>query len=54
MEDFLMHYGKAHDETPPGRGSGRYPFGSGDRPHQRDWDLKSRYDKLKAMGSNSS
>lgn len=50
MEDFLMHYGKAHDEAPPGRGSGRYPFGSGDRPHQHDWDLKARYEKLKAMG----
>lgn len=50
MEDFLMHYGKAHDEAPPGRGSGRYPFGSGDRPHQHSWDLKSRYDKLKSLG----
>ena len=50
MEDFLMHYGKAHDEAPPGRGSGRYPFGSGNRPHQHSWDLKSRYDKLKALG----
>jgi hypothetical protein len=25
----LYHYGKAHDENPPGRGSGRYPWGSG-------------------------
>jgi hypothetical protein len=25
----LYHYGVAHDENPPGRGSGRYPFGSG-------------------------
>ena len=45
-----MHVGVAHDEAPPGRGSGRYPFGSGDRPHQHSWDLKSRYEKLKAMG----
>lgn len=50
MNDYLMHVGVAHDEAPPGRGSGRYPFGSGARPHQHDWDLKARYDKLKAMG----
>ena len=31
----LMHIGKGHDDNPPGRGSGRYPFGSGDRPFQR-------------------
>lgn len=50
MKDYLIHEGVAHDETPPGRGSGRYPFGSGERPHQRAWDLKSRYEKLKAQG----
>ena len=47
MNDYLMHEGVAHDETPPGRGSGRYPWGSGDRPHQHSWDLKSRYEKLR-------
>ena len=45
-----MHEGVAHDENPPGRGSGRYPFGSGNRPHQHSWDLKDRYYKLKALG----
>ena len=45
-----MHVGVAHDEAPPGPGSGRYPWGSGERPHQHDWDLKARYDKLKALG----
>jgi hypothetical protein len=24
----LMHYGKGHDDNPPGRGSGRYAWGS--------------------------
>lgn len=24
----LLHYGKGHDDNPPGRGSGRYPYGS--------------------------
>lgn len=45
---YIAHEGKAHDENPPGRGSGRYPFGSGNRPHQHDWDLISRIDKLRA------
>ncbi len=44
-----MHYGKAHDENPPGEGSGRYPWGSGERPHQHSWDLKARYAKLHAL-----
>lgn len=30
----LFHYGKGHDDSPPGRGSGRYPWGSGERPKQ--------------------
>lgn len=28
-DNVLLHYGKGHDDNPPGRGSGRYPFGSG-------------------------
>lgn len=31
----LMHAGVAHDKNPPGRGSGRYAFGTGKRPNQR-------------------
>ena len=27
--DYLMHYGVGHNGNPPGRGSGRYPYGSG-------------------------
>lgn len=27
----LYHYGKGHDDNPPGRGSGRYPWGSGEK-----------------------
>lgn len=34
--DYLAHYGKGHDDNPPGRGSGRYPYGSGKRPHQHE------------------
>lgn len=25
----ILHYGKGHDDSPPGRGSGRYAWGSG-------------------------
>lgn len=32
QKDDLMHVGKGHDDNPPGRGSGRYPYGSGERP----------------------
>lgn len=31
---YLTHSGVGHDDGPPGRGSGRYPYGSGDRPMQ--------------------
>lgn len=38
--DYLEHYGKGHDDNPPGRGSGRYPYGSGERPHQHELNLR--------------
>ena len=28
-DDFIAHEGRGHNENPPGRGSGRYPWGSG-------------------------
>lgn len=31
----IIHFGKGHDDNPPGRGSGRFAFGSGKRPGQR-------------------
>ena len=31
---FLSHEGVAHDENPPGRGSGRYGWGTGKNPGQ--------------------
>ena len=37
MKDILMHYG-----TP--RHSGRYPWGSGENPYQRNGDFLSRVD----------
>lgn len=41
--DFLMHYGMP-------RRSGRYPWGSGKDPYQRNCDFIGRVKELKAMG----
>jgi hypothetical protein len=48
--DILIHDGVAHDENPPGRGSGRYPWGSGDKPFQRPGDFLQRTAALRAQG----
>lgn len=47
FEDELMHYGKAHDANPPGRGSGLYPYGSGENPFQHDIGLNGVVSDLK-------
>ena len=38
----LYHYGVAYNENPPGRGSGRYPHGSGEEPYQHYKDFLTR------------
>ena len=43
VEDILMHYGMP-------RRSGRYPWGSGDEPYQRNRDFLSRVEELKKQG----
>lgn len=43
VEDILMHYGMP-------RRSGRYPWGSGDDPYQRNRDFLSRVEELKKRG----
>jgi Mg2+/Co2+ transporter CorC len=43
VEDILMHYGIP-------RRSGRYPWGSGDEPYQRNRDFLSRVEELKKQG----
>ncbi len=35
-ESYLAHVGVGHDDNPPGRGSGRFPYGSGENPNQRE------------------
>lgn len=48
--DILEHSGIAHDENPPGRGSGRYPWGSGDKAFQRPKNFLDRVNALKSAG----
>jgi DNA-binding CsgD family transcriptional regulator len=48
--NYISHHGVAHDENPPGRGSGRYAYGTGNRPNQHAWDLKDRIVKLRQSG----
>ena len=50
--DILEHSGVAHDENPPGRGSGRYPWGSGDKAFQRPKDFLDRVNGLRAQGKS--
>lgn len=46
----LAHSGVAHDENPPGRGSGRYGWGTGDRIYQRNNLIYARFQKYKKDG----
>lgn len=46
-EDYILHYGVGHLN---GGHSGRYPWGSGDRPYQTSGDFKSRVTELKKKG----
>lgn len=48
MDDFLMHIGTPHEGSVPH--SGRYPYGSGDKPFQRYQDFYTSYNRLKAGG----
>ena len=46
----ILHTGVAHDENPPGRGSGRYEWGSGENPGQHQFSFKSEVDNLRKNG----
>lgn len=41
----LYHWGRSKADGAPGRGSGRYPLGSGDRPYQNQPKLFKRFRK---------
>lgn len=52
-EEILSHSGVAHDENPPGRGSGRFGYGTGDNPYQHAKGFLARIEELKAQGITS-
>lgn len=50
LEDVIAHYGVGKMDGAPGRGSGRYPLGSGDNPYQRGDELLACYESLEKKG----
>lgn len=53
MNDELYHYGVGAEDGAPGRGSGRYPLGSGKLPHQHPDNILDRVAALKSQGMTS-
>ena len=49
-DEILMHYGVGALDGAPGRGSGRYPLGSGAEPNQHSGDFASRVQELRKAG----
>lgn len=52
LGDVLCHYGVSKLDGAPGRGSGRYPWGSGDHPFQSSKDFLARIEELEKDGLN--
>ena len=54
FENVIFHTGVAHDEDPPGRGSGRYAWGSGENPYQLHGktSLSIEVNRLKKLGKS--
>lgn len=54
-KDFLMHYGRSIDDIPkpPGRGSGRYPKGSGENPKQHPKDFIDQVEFYRSQGKSN-
>ena len=50
FEDEIKHYGVSKLDDAPGRGSGRYPLGSGEKPNQHSVTFLSRVEELKKQG----
>ena len=50
IEDVMIHYGVSVMDGAPGRGSGRYPWGSGENPKQRTDTFLSRYNEYAGKG----
>lgn len=50
QDDYLAHVGVSVLDGAPGVGSGRYPYGSGERPFQNFRDFKNRQRELRKQG----
>lgn len=50
----ILHSGVAHDENPPGRGSGRYGWGTGANPGQHQFNVLSEVERLRKNGFSDS
>lgn len=48
--DYIAHLGVGHEDDPPGRGSGRYGWGTGENPGQHQFDFLSEIKTLKKRG----
>ncbi|MBR3117652.1 MAG: Hin recombinase [Oceanobacillus sp.] len=46
----ILHSGVAHDENPPGRGSGRFGWGTGENPNQHQFSFLSEVENLRKNG----
>lgn len=46
----LIHTGVGHDDDPPGRGSGRYGWGTGENPGQHQFNFLSEVKTLRKRG----
>lgn len=53
-DSILIHLGVGHDDNPPGRGSGRFAYGSGDNPYQHQFTFLSEVKKLRGDGLKDS
>lgn len=48
--DVLIHEGVGHDENPPGRGSGRFAWGSGENPYQHQLSFTQEVKRYRKKG----
>lgn len=46
----ILHTGVGHEDDPPGRGSGRYGWGTGENPGQHQFNFLSEVDVLRKRG----
>ena len=53
-DEIMRHSGVGHLDNPPGRGSGRYGWGTGENPYQRAGSFLQRIAEYEAQGLDES